>query len=330
MSTQLSIGNELKDSYKVTHTWVQTNLKWLKELEQFYRERAKLEKDYSERLSRLTSEYFTKKSSSSVPLSVGTSPTTTPGSLEAAGVVAWNEVLAQTEMISKDHNKLSIDLDNEVANQLSGLYSKLDMTLTQINGFNEEVTNKRNQIYQDMERAKKNYDDACQSMEVARGKYTKTSTDKNKKKLDSKETDMNVAKNDYLIKVSLANRVKDKYYFQDVPEVVDQLQDLNEAKTLFLNDVWNKATSVEKAFNDRCTKRLETVDEVVKQNKPHLSTAMFIKHNLKQWKEPSDFQYKPSPVWHDDEKFIVNSPVELQDLKVKLAKNEQASLFEIR
>lgn len=151
MSTQLSIGNELKDSYKVTHTWVQTNLKWLKELEQFYRERAKLEKDYSERLSRLTSEYFTKKSSSSVPLSVGTSPTTTPGSLEAAGVVAWNEVLAQTEMISKDHNKLSIDLDNEVANQLSGLYSKLDMTLTQINGFNEEVTNKRNQIYQDME-----------------------------------------------------------------------------------------------------------------------------------------------------------------------------------
>lgn len=44
MSADLSIGNEIKDSFKETHKWVQNNLKWLKDIEQFYRERAKLEK----------------------------------------------------------------------------------------------------------------------------------------------------------------------------------------------------------------------------------------------------------------------------------------------
>lgn len=73
MSADLSIGNEVKDAFKETHKWVQNNLKWLKDIEQFYRERAKLEKEYSERLSRLSADYFNKKSSTSVPISVGDS-----------------------------------------------------------------------------------------------------------------------------------------------------------------------------------------------------------------------------------------------------------------
>ncbi|CCD23466.1 Bzz1p NDAI_0B04320 [Naumovozyma dairenensis CBS 421] len=323
MSAQLSIGNELKDSFQQTHKWVENNIKWLKELEQFYRERSKLEKEYSEKLTRLSSEYFTKKSSSSVPLSVGDTPATTPGSLEAAGIVAWNEVLAQTEMISKDHNKLAQDFDTQVANQLSGLHSKLDMTLVKIAGFNGEIQGKRDNAYQAMEKAKKNYDDACQSMELTRSKYTKSSNERNERKLAEKETAMNVSKNDYLIKISLANRLKDKYYFQDIPEALDLLQDLNEARILFLNDIWKTATAVERDAGARITKRVDTVDGVVAQNMPHLSTAMYIKHNLKQWKEPADFQYKPSPVWHDDENFIVKSNTEVQELKIKLAKSEQ-------
>ena len=49
MSTDISIGNEIKDSYKETHKWVQNNIKWLSELESFYRDRAKLEKEYSDK-----------------------------------------------------------------------------------------------------------------------------------------------------------------------------------------------------------------------------------------------------------------------------------------
>ncbi|CAI4063851.1 hypothetical protein SKDZ_08G1600 [Saccharomyces kudriavzevii ZP591] len=322
MSANLSIGNEIKDSFKETHKWVQNNLKWLKDIEQFYRERAKLEKEYSERLARLSAEYFNKKSSTSVPISVGDTPTTTPGSVEAAGVVAWNEILTQTDMISRDHNQLSSDFENHIANQLSGLFTKLDMTLSKITGFNNDMVNKKDNIYHELEKAKKDYDEACSTMEMARNRHTKASNDRNKKKLNEKEVEMNKCKNEYLIKINQANRTKDKYYFQDVPEVLDLLQDVSEAKTLFLNDLWLKAASVEKDLGTRVSKRLQTADSVVMQNKPSLNTAIFIKHNLQNWKEPQDFTYKPSPVWHDDEKFAVPSPLEVEDLRIKLAKAE--------
>lgn len=323
MSESLSIGNEIKDSFKETHKWTHNNIKWLKEIEAFYRERAKLEKEYSEKLDHLTKEFMSKKSTTSVSLSVGETPTVTPGSLEAAVVVTWNEVLSQTSVISQDHAQLSKDFDNTIADQLSGLNAKLEMTLSKIGGFNGEIADKRDSIYNELEKAKKNYNEVCSAMEIARSKHTKSPNDRNKHKLEEKETEMNIAKNEYLIKINQANRIKDKYYFQDVPEVVDLLQDLNESRIVFLNDIWKSASAVELAAHDRVKERLENVNSVVVQNKPSLNTAMFIKHNLKKWDEPSDFRYEPSPVWHDDDKFIVPTQNELNDLRIKLAQAER-------
>lgn len=90
-----------------------------------------------------------------------------------------------------------------------------------------------------------------------------------------------------------------------------------------MNSIWISAGAVEREMNKRIDSRLTTVDSVVSQNKANLDTTMFVKHNLKEWKEPPDFQYVPSSVWHDDEHFVVPSNIELQDLKVRLAKAQQ-------
>ena len=320
---QLSIGNELKDSYKETHKWVQNNIKWLKDIETFYRERAKIEREYSEKLSHLTTEHFGKKSNNTVSISVGDTPSTTPGSIEAASVVAWNEILTQSELISKDHGKLSQDFDGQIGSQISGLSTKLEMIVTRLEGYEKEMTDRRNDVYQDLEKAKKNYDASCTTMELARNKNTKSPGQRTQQKLTDREHDMNIAKNEYLIKINQANRVKDKYYFQDLPEVLDLLQDVNEVRTVFMNEIWKEASSNEINLSNQVQKRLETVNSVVSKNLPSLSVAMFIKHNVKQWKEPADFQYKASPVWHDDEKFAVPSQIEANDLRVKLAQSEE-------
>lgn len=323
MSSRLSIGNEIKDSYKETHKWVQNNVKWLKDIEQFYRERAKLEREYSDKLSGLAKEFLNRKSKMSVPLTVGDTPSVTPGSLEAASVVAWNEVLSQTEMICKDRGQLADEFERQIAEQLAGLYAKVEMTLTKISGFNEEIMNKRGSVEQELDKAKKKYYEVCSSMEMARNKNTKSSSERTQRKMEQKESEMNIAKNDYLIKINQSNRVKDKYYFQDVPEALDLLQDLNESRIAFLNDIWRSAKDFEVAAGQRVHERLKTADTVVSQNLPSLSTAIFIKHNVKQWKEPNDFRFEPSPVWHDDDKFVVATETELTDLKIKLAKAEK-------
>lgn len=317
----LSVGNELKDSYKETAQWVQHHLDWLHDLESFYRERSKLEREYSEKLQQLAQQHFQKKAAHSVALGVGETPTVTPGSIESATVVTWNEILSQTELIAKDHAKLSQQLDQTVAGSISGLYTKLDMTMTKVKGFHQEMSERKDVSYNDLQKAKKRYDDACSAMELARNRYTKGNNERNKRKVQEKETQMNIMKNAYLIKISIANRVKDKYYFQDIPEVVDLLQDLNESKTLFLNDIWVNANKIEISHCDTVAKRLKTATNVVEQNKPSLNTAMFIKHNMKKWKEPNDFQFKESPIWHDDESFTIPSNTELNELKILLAQS---------
>ena len=322
MSGQLSIGNELKDSYKTTHGWVSANIKWLKEIEQFYIQRAKIEREYSEKLKTLTSEYLNKTSTSTVLLSVGETPSVTPGSVEIASVVTWNDILAQTEAISKDHAKLSHDFEKNIAAQANGLFVKLDFTLTKINGFNNDLEEKKNGAKSDLDKAKRAYDDSCENVEVARNKLTKSNNERNKRKLEDKQLNMNIAKNDYLIKINQANRIKDKYYFQDVPEVVDLLQDLNESKILLLNDIWKAANDSELQFGESIKGRLVKSNDVISHNKPSMSTAMFIKHNLRSWKEPNDYQYVPSPIWHEDETFTVPSENEVQDLRIKLKQAE--------
>ena len=55
---------------------------WLEDIKEFYRERSEIEKEYSSKLSILAKKYYEKKAKKSSSLSVGDTPTVTPGSLE--------------------------------------------------------------------------------------------------------------------------------------------------------------------------------------------------------------------------------------------------------
>ena len=55
---------------------------WLDDVQAFYRERAAIEKEYAGKLNALSRRFYDKKSRKSVSLTVGDSPSLTPGSLE--------------------------------------------------------------------------------------------------------------------------------------------------------------------------------------------------------------------------------------------------------
>lgn len=75
-------GAELKDGFKPVNAWVAGGVTWLDDIQQFYRERATIEKDYSTKLYSLAKKNFEKKAKRSSSLSVGDTPSLTPGSLE--------------------------------------------------------------------------------------------------------------------------------------------------------------------------------------------------------------------------------------------------------
>lgn len=61
---------------------VSGGITWLDDIQQFYSERSEIEKEYSSKLSALAKKYYEKKAKKSSSLSVGDTPTVTPGSLE--------------------------------------------------------------------------------------------------------------------------------------------------------------------------------------------------------------------------------------------------------
>jgi formin-binding protein 1 len=77
-----NFGAELKDSFKPVNSWVSNGIAWLDDVQQFYRDRAAIEKEYAAKLSALAKKYFEKKSKKASILSVGENPAITPGSLE--------------------------------------------------------------------------------------------------------------------------------------------------------------------------------------------------------------------------------------------------------
>ncbi|ODV76745.1 FCH-domain-containing protein [Suhomyces tanzawaensis NRRL Y-17324] len=314
---EISIGNDLKDSFKPTSKWINNGINWLSDVEEFYRERAAIEKEYSTKLKELCKRHFDKKAKVSALVSVGDNPQVTPGSLESASLVLWTDVLTQTEAIAEEKNNFHRELNSKVGDNLVLLKSKTTQIAKQIERINEHLVSEKDKSEEEVNKAKKAYDSLCQVTEGVREKTEKSASEKYQRRLDEKTVDMNNGKNDYLIKINIANRLKDKYYYQDVPELLDYFQELNENRVGLVNKILKNAGIIERNSNDKCKEKLHLIDGTINQNEPKLDTAMYIKHNIVDWKEPSDFYFIPSSIWHDDEALVVKEP-ELTTLKKRL------------
>lgn len=64
---------------------MQNGITWLDEIQGFYRERAAIEKEYATRLNALVKESMKKKQKNAAHISVGDTPTLTPGNMERYG-----------------------------------------------------------------------------------------------------------------------------------------------------------------------------------------------------------------------------------------------------
>lgn len=318
MATALSVGEELKDYYTNTDKWVQNGINFLLDMESFYRERAQIEIEYLNKLKELCKRHYEAKSKYSAKLSVGDEPAITPGSLESASMVLWGQVLTQTEAIAAEKSAFARDVGSKIIENLLLLKSRCTNVRVRVEQINELLVNLKKDMEEDVNKAKKNYDALCQATESSRQKAERSaSNDKYHRRMEDKQVEMNVGKNQYLIKISVANTLKDKYYFQDIPEILDYLQELNQDRVTIINKLLKNALIIERNSCDKVKDKLHEIDEVILQNEPIKDTVMFIEHNKLPWQEPADFYFIPSSIWHDDDALVTKEP-ELTELKKRL------------
>lgn len=106
--------------------------------------------------------------------------------------------------------------------------------------------------------------------------------------------------NTYLIAINVTNKLKERYYNEYLPEVIDGLQVLNESRVSALNGYWTLAMKLEKTTLEKNTEQVTTVISEIPRNDPKLDSLMFAQHNIPQFAEPPDMAFIPSPVWSDD------------------------------
>lgn len=219
-----SFGVELKDGFKPVNAWVAGGIAWLDDMQQFYRERSAIEKEYSQKLSALAKKYFERKSKKSSSISVGDTPTVTPGSLESASMTTWTVQLTTLEGRATEHDRFANQLVSSVAEPLKNLAAKYEDLRKQHAEYASKLEKERDGSYTELKKIKGKYDSACQDVE-SRRKKTESSFDHGKQKAQSafqqQQGEMHNAKNTYLITINVTNKQKERYYHEYVPELLD-------------------------------------------------------------------------------------------------------------
>ncbi|ORY68831.1 uncharacterized protein BCR38DRAFT_139997 [Pseudomassariella vexata] len=307
-----TFGAELKDGFRPASAWVANGIAWLDDIQQFYRERSAIEKEHSAKLNALAKKYFEKKIKKSASLSVGDTPTMTPGSLESASLTTWTTQLTTLESRADEHERYANELISKVADPLKFFGSKFEELRKRHVEYADTLENERDSSYAALRKTKAKYDTVCQEVESKR-KKSETSFDKAKAKstYQLQIHDMNNVKNTYLIAINVTNKQKEKYYHEYVPELLDSLQDLSEFRTLKLNGLWNMAAQLESKMLQQSNGLVERLSTEIQRNEPHLDSMMYIRHNLGSWTEPSDKIFEPSPVWHDDDSMVTDEQAKI-------------------
>ena len=165
-----NFGAELKDGFKNAHAWVSGGIQWLEEIQQFYRERSAIEREYSQKLAALAKKYFEKKARKSSSLSVGDSPTVTPGSLESASMTTWTVQLSTLESRAAEHEQFGQQIISNLAEPLKNLATRYEDLRKQHAEYAIKLEKERDGTYADLKKVKGKYDNVCQEVEHKRKK----------------------------------------------------------------------------------------------------------------------------------------------------------------
>ncbi|KAF1359741.1 FCH-domain-containing protein [Lizonia empirigonia] len=302
-------GAELKDGFKTVNAWVSGGITWLDDIQQFYRERSAIEKEYSQKLSALAKKYYEKKAKKVSSLSVGDTPTVTPGSLESASMTTWGAQLNTLEQRATEHEQFAAALVSQLADPLKTLATRYE-ELRKLHGdYAAKLEKERDAQYADLRKTKGKYDSVCQEVENRRKKLDGAfdhGKSKARNTFEQHQVEMRNVKNTYLITINVTNKQKEMYYHEYVPELLDSMQDLSETRVNKLNAIWSLAASIETQTLTRSTEYLQHLSSEIPRNNPLLDSMMFVRHNAGAWQEPGDFQFEPSPVWLDDGNLAVD------------------------
>ncbi|KAK7048535.1 hypothetical protein R3P38DRAFT_1868987 [Favolaschia claudopus] len=305
-------GESLPDQVERISSLFDAHLHLLVEVRELYRERTALEREYAAKLQALTKRAAEKRAKLVAAFVVGDEPTkafseSTLGqnTLNAA----FNEIITSMTDTAQDHVNLADSLNTQVVDVLKAVERKQEDLKKKEMTFFQKLLTERERAYADRLKAKQKYDEECSEVESVRQKQVRASDDRHAdraaKQAEQQRIDMLNSKNVYLISTAIANNVKAKFYDQDLPALEDQFQIIQSRLVIRFAKILSHSVALQSGQLDVLKTHLSRLEGVLAQVDPTRDQDIFIEHNIRPFKAPSDWKFEPCVNHYDTDAMSV-------------------------
>ncbi|KAA1469744.1 hypothetical protein DENSPDRAFT_641109 [Dentipellis sp. KUC8613] len=305
-TTARSYGESLPDQVDRVASLSEAQLDLFSDIRDIYRERVALEREFAGKLQLLAKKAAEKKTKKMGAAVFGDEPsqnwdedTLSQSTLNNA----YAKIIGSLVNASQDHVNVADALSNQVVDVLKAVERKADENVKKQAQFYQKLLQDRDKIYNDRLKTKQKYDEECIEVESYRQKQDRANDDKHAgraaKQYEQQQTDMQNAKNVYLIATVVANRTKARFYTQDVAKLEDQYQHLqNHLVTKFVS-ILHHAQALLTTHYEALKSRVVAVDAALDEVDAGKDQDLFVEYNVRPFTAIPDWAFEPCSSHYD-------------------------------
>ncbi|SJL07594.1 related to BZZ1-Myo3/5p-Bee1p-Vrp1p actin assembly complex component [Armillaria ostoyae] len=335
-------GTTLPDQVERIATLFDSHLEVISDVRDLYRDRVALEREYATKLQALTKKAADKKSKMESSFVVGDDPTKAwdERTLKQSTLnTAYDGIIQSMMNTAEDHVNVAEVLTSQVVDVLKALGRKNEETKKKEMQFFQKLVSDRDRTYAERLKVrtifcdnKAKYDEECGEVDLHRQKQGRAHDDRHAERIarqaDQQRNDMLNCKNSYIISIEVSNKIKAKFYNDDLPGLEDQLQLLQSRLVERFTKILQHAQALQSNHLDVLKSRLATVERFLAEVNPSKDQDLFSDHNIRSFSAPNDWKFEPCVFFYDTETLSVD-PAPKVFLQNKLNKS-RSKLQELR
>ncbi|KAI0662254.1 hypothetical protein C8Q70DRAFT_963999 [Cubamyces menziesii] len=299
-------GQHLPDQVEKISGLYDAQLELLADVRDLHKERAALEREYAAKLQLLAKKAADKKAKKMPALVLGNEPTKAwdDNTLHKSTLdKAYTQLITAMTDASQDHVNLADALNDKVIEPLKATERKHEESKRKEMQYYQKLLSDRDRVYSDRMKSKQKYDEECQEVETYRQKQERSADDRHAERAarqyEQQQVDMLNSKNSYLISIAVANKVKSKFYAEDLPALEDEFQDLQSRLLTSFVEILKQAQDIQLQNLDALRSHLTATEAALDAVSPQADQDLFIDYNVAPFAPPPDWTFEPSSVHYD-------------------------------
>ncbi|KAM9843860.1 cdc42-interacting protein 4 homolog isoform 3-T3 [Aulostomus maculatus] len=282
-------GTELWDQYDIIEKHTQSGLELVEKYVKFVKERTEIEQNYAKQLRNLSKKFNVKRSSKDEPECRFSSYQSFLDILNE-----MNDYAGQRELIAEN---MMMNICIDLTKYLQELKQERKMHLMEAKKAQQSLES----TYKQLDSSKKRFEREWREAERAAQYAEKTDQDINATKADVEKAKQQAhmrahvadeCKNDYAAQLQKYNKEQNQFYFNDMPQIFNKLQDLDEKRVRKLAQGYILFSDTEKHVMPIIGKCLDGVTKAGTNVNEKNDSMVVIEQNKSGFERPGDLEFE--------------------------------------